>query len=227
MDKKQVRIYLKGLVMLAALAGVGIGLRAAGLDDALNERWIDAHIRNQGLYGWALFLAMAGVFTGAGLPRQIISFLAGYAYGFVGGTVIGTLGTALGCALAFFFARFLGRRFVVRRFSGKIGRVDDFLRDNPFSMTLIIRFMPVGSNILTNLLAGVSSVGAVPFIAGSTLGFVPQTLIFALLGSGFKVDFGWRVTLAVVLFVVSTWMGYALYKKKRRAAAIVNGEDEG
>lgn len=223
MDRKQARAYLKGLLLLAALAAVGLGLRAAGLDQALNERWIDAHIRGQGPMGWALFLLAAGVFTGVGLPRQIVSFLAGYAYGFVGGTLAGTLGTGLGCAGAFLFARFLGRRYVARRFAGKIGKVDDFLRDNPFSMTLIIRFMPVGSNILTNLVAGVSSVGALPFLAGSTLGFVPQTLIFALLGSGFKVDFAWRVTLAAALFVLSTWWGFVLYKKKR-AAAVINGD---
>lgn len=224
MDKKQVRTYLKGLVMLALLAGIGIGLRTAGLDEALDEHWIDAHIRGQGLYGWALFVLVTGVFTGVGLPRQIISFLAGYAYGFMGGTLAATLGTALGCAGTFLFSRFLGRRYVTRRFAGKIGRVDNFLRDNPFSMTLIIRFMPVGSNLLTNLVAGVSSVGSIPFIAGSTVGFIPQTAIFALLGSGFKVDFAWRVTLAVVLFIISTWMGFALYRKKRRAAAIVNGD---
>ena len=224
MDKKQARTYLKGLLMLAILAGLGLGLRAAGLDQSLNENWIDAHIRSQGMYGWGLFLLAAGLFTAVGLPRQIISFLAGYAYGFMGGTLAGTLATGLGCALAFFFSRFMGRRYVTRRFAGKIGRVDAFLRDNPFSMTLIIRFMPVGSNVLTNLLAGVSSVGALPFLAGSTLGFIPQTLIFALLGSGFKVDFAWRVTLAVVLFVLSTWWGFALYKKKRAAAAVINDD---
>jgi len=224
MDRKLLRTIVKGLIMLAALVGVGLALRAAGLDEAVNEHWIDAHIRGQGLAGWALFLGVAAVFTGAGLPRQIISFLGGYAYGFIGGSIAGTLGTALGCALSFFFARFLGRRMVKERFGGKIGRVDAFLRDNPFSMTLIIRFMPVGSNILTNLVAGVSSVGALPFLAGSTLGFVPQTLIFALLGSGFKVDFAWRVSLAVILFGLSTWLGFVLYRQKRAAAGIVNGD---
>ncbi|WP_461208849.1 TVP38/TMEM64 family protein [Desulfocurvus sp. DL9XJH121] len=223
MDRKQARAYLKGFAMLAVLAGLGLGLRAAGLDQALDEHWIDAHIRGQGLWGWGLFLLAAGAFTGLGLPRQIVAFLGGYAYGFLGGTLAGTLGTALGCALAFFFARFLGRGYVARRFGGKIAKVDAFLRENPFSMTLIIRFMPVGSNILTNLVAGVSSVGALPFLAGSTLGFVPQTLIFALLGSGFKVDFAWRVTLAAILFVLSTWWGFVLYRKKR-ASTVLNGD---
>lgn len=224
MDRKQVRTYIKGFLMFAIPVGVGFAVRAAGLDEVVNEHWIDAHIRSQGAAGWALFLGMAAVFTGLGLPRQIISFLAGYAYGFLGGTLAATLGTLMGCALSFFFARFVGRRRVQKHYGKKIGKVDAFLRDNPFTMTLIIRFLPVGSNILTNLVGGVSSVSALPFLAGSALGFIPQTVIFALLGSGFKVDFAWRATLAVALFILSTWWGFVLYRKKR-AANVLNGDD--
>lgn len=220
MDRKLIRTYAKGLAMLAALAGIGLAIRMTGLGEAFDEHWIDAHIRGRGVIGWALFLAMAGAFTSVGLPRQIVSMLAGYAYGFAAGTIAGTVGTAIGCGLSFFFARFLARGYVTRRFGTKIKRVDDFLKEHPFSMTLIIRFMPVGSNILTNLLGGVSSVRALPFLAGSTIGFIPQTLIFALLGSGFKVDFFWRVGLSVILFIVSTYLGFLLYKKKRTPSVI-------
>lgn len=223
MEARQIRAYAKGLAMLAVLVGIGLAIRMTGLDEAFDEKWIDAHIRGRGAAGWALFLAMAAAFTGAGFPRQVVSMLAGYAYGFAAGTLAGTVGTGLGCALAFFFSRFLARSYVTKRFGKKIKRVDDFLKEHPFSMAFIIRSMPVGSNILTNLIAGVSSVRALPFIAGSTLGFIPQTLIFALLGSGFKVDFFWRVSLAVVLFILSTYIGFVLYKKKK-APRIVNGD---
>jgi uncharacterized membrane protein YdjX (TVP38/TMEM64 family) len=84
--------------------------------------------------------------------------------------------------------------------------------------------MPVGSNILTNLLAGVSSVPALPFLLGSALGFVPQTAIFALLGSGFKVDLAWRVSLSAVLFALSTWLGWRIYRARRRDAALLDDE---
>ncbi len=221
---KQTRTLVKGFVLIATLVGVGLAVRRLGLDESLNEQWIDAHIRGQGALGWLTFLAVATLFTGAGLPRQIISFLAGYAYGFVAGTAIATLGTALGAAATFFYARFLGRSLVARRLGRRIAKVDAFLHDNPFSMTLIIRLMPVGSNILTNLVAGVSSVRATPYLLGSALGFIPQTAIFALLGSGFKVDFAWRVATSAILFALSTWLGWRLYRTKRRAAAALDDE---
>jgi uncharacterized membrane protein YdjX (TVP38/TMEM64 family) len=91
--------------------------------------------------------------------------------------------------------------------------VDAFVRDNPFSMTLLIRLLPVGSNVATSLAAGLSSVAALPFLLGSGLGFVPQTAVFALVGSGVNVDPVWRIGLGVVLFVLSGALGVYLYRR--------------
>ena len=51
-------------------------------------------------------------------------------------------------------------------------------------MTLLIRLLPVGNNFATSLAAGVSRVPARPFLLGSLLGYMPQTMVFALAGSG-------------------------------------------
>jgi len=223
-DPKQTRALVKGLILLLTLIGVGVLLRSLSLGRMVNADWIDQDIRGQGLAGLALFVSMGALFTGLGLPRQVIGFLAGYAYGFVTGTLMALTATAIGCAGAFFYARFLGQRFVTARLKGRIHRVNEFLKKKPFTMTLIIRFMPVGSNILTNLAAGVSSIRALPFLAGSTLGFLPQTLIFALLGSGFQVDPGRRISLSALLFLISAYFGFSLYRRHRSAGA-VNGDD--
>jgi len=92
---------------------------------------------------------------------------------------------------------------------------------------MVIRFMPVGSNLLTNLLAGLSSAPMWPFVTGSTIGFVPQTAIFALLGSGFKVDPTWRIAASIVLFLLSTWLGVALYRRHQKAADLAASTENG
>lgn len=219
-------------MLIASLVAAGLAARHLGLADALSEGWMDAHVRGQGALGWLTFLGLAALGTAVGLPRQVVSFLAGYVYGFLAGTLLGVAGTALGAALSFFYARVLGRGPVARRMArrdarngpGRIARADAFLARAPFSTALIVRLMPVGSNILTNLLAGVSSVPALPFLLGSALGFVPQTAIFALLGSGFKVDLAWRVSLSAVLFALSTWLGWRIYRARRRDAALLDDE---
>ncbi len=119
--------------------------------------------------------------------------MAGYAFGLGGGILLSTLASVLGCVLCFFYARLLGRELVMHRFAGRVRRIDDFLEDNPVTMTVLIRFLPVGSNLLTNLVAGVSSVPPLAFFAGTMVGYLPQTIVFVLLGSGIQVDPLWRI----------------------------------
>lgn len=218
----QFRAVFKALAMVAILAAVLLAVRHTGLGDILSADWIEAEVKGRGLTGILVFLGISTLFTAAGLPRQAVGFFGGYAYGFLAGTGLALAGTALGCAATFLYSRFFGRSFVARRHGGRIAKVDRFLGAHPFTMTVMIRFMPIGSNLLTNLLAGVSSVRASSFLAGSALGFLPQTAIFALLGSGFKVDPAWRITLAVVLLMISTALGVWLYRRNKNAATLTD-----
>ncbi len=205
------KLVLRGLALLAALAAVGFLMETLDVDKA----WIDADVRGRGMVGDLAFVAVLAVFTAIGLPRQVAAFLGGYAFGFAAGTALSLAATVMGCAIAFSYARFMGRDFVKSRFPGRVRRIDDFLSDNPFTMTLLIRFLPAGSNLVTNLVAGVSGVAALPFLAGSGLGYIPQMVVFALLGSGISVDPALRIALAVALFVVSGLIGVQLYRKHR------------
>ena len=74
------------------------------------------------------------------------------------------------------------------------------------------------SNIVTNLIAGVSGARATSFIGGSILGYIPQTVIFSLLGSGFQIDLEFRITLSIILFLASILLGLFLYRKYKRVA---------
>lgn len=213
---------VKGLVMIASLAAIGFGLNALGLGQALDTHWLDDEVVGHGLHGMAVFIGIGAVLAAVGVPRQLVAFGGGYAFGLWEGTLIALVAVTAGCVLAFFYARLLGRSLVAHRFGRRIGRLDAFLRSNPFSMTLLIRFLPVGSNVVTNLAAGVSSVPALPFIGGSAAGYVPQTVIFALLGTGVQVDPALRISLSVALFVASAVLGVALYRRARAARRAVS-----
>jgi len=129
-------------------------------------------------------------------------------------------------------ARFLARDLVAHKFPDKLKRMDAFLSENTFTTTLLIRFLPVGSNVLTNMLAGVSRAHALPFFAGSGLGYVPQMLIFALVGSGFAVEPGARLVVSILLFAASGALGVWLYRRYRDShrllnAGVVDADDVG
>ncbi len=214
------RAVIKGLGLMLSLALVGYLFDSSDLGNAVNEAWVDAHIRGHGLEGTLLFLAMGALFTAVGLPRQIIAFLAGYAFGLVPGTLIGTLAALLGCLVTFIYARSFGRSLLRERLGKRAARFDRFIHAHPFSMTLLIRLLPVGSNLLTNLAAGISSVRMTPFLAASFVGFLPQTLVFALVGSGITVAPTLRIGLATVLFLLSGMLGAYLYHRHRHGLGI-------
>jgi len=209
------KALVKGLILIGSLVLIGFVVKSTDVGSLFDKAWIDADIKGKGIAGEFLFYAAAALFTAVGLPRHVISFLSGYAFGFVAGTALALAATLTGCVIAFTYSRFLGRSLVSRHFPGKVRAIDDFLHDNPLQMTLLVRFLPVGSNLATNLAAGVSSVPAVPFFAGSGVGYIPQTLIFALVGSGVAVDPVFRIGVGGVLFVVSSLLGVHLYRQYR------------
>ncbi len=229
------RALLRGLILILTFVAIGFLIEGLGIKDALDTHWVDAEIRGKGLSGNALFVLMGGIAIGIGLPRQAVCFLGGYAFGFAEGLLWSSLASLVGCVGAFFYARFMGRGFIAARFPDRVARVDAFLAGNTFSMTLLMRLLPVGSNLLTNLAAGVSGVVAVPFFLGSLLGFVPQTAVFALLGSGIQVDPVFRIGASVILFVASGVIGVWLFQRYRHgrhldaateAALDEDGDDE-
>jgi len=211
---------LRGVfVMLTLVLGL-YAWKAADLSNALTPDWVDTHIMGQGLSGEMLFVGLVALATGIGLPRQVVSVLAGYAFGLILGSALALLGTGAGGVGAVYNARLLARAPMQRKFSGTVRKLDDFLHDNTFAMTLLIRMLPAGSNVATNLAAGVSSVRATPFFGGSALGYAPQTIIFALLGSGVAVDPVLRISLSVVLFVASGLLGVYLYRHFRHGKSL-------
>ncbi len=217
------RVLLKGLAVLLSLVAAGFLMQTLG--GSVDTDWIDSRVRGHGLSGELLFVLMGAGFTALGLPRQVVGFLGGYAFGLIEGTLLALAASTIGCGLAFGYARVVGRSFVKRRFGTHTARIDRFLAGNPFSMTLLIRLLPVGSNLATNLAAGVTSVRALPFVAGSAAGYLPQTLIFALAGSGVEVDPELRVTLSVILFLASGLLGVYLYRRYRRGRSLDDTPD--
>lgn len=207
-----------------------LGLVAAGV--ALRDLGLDARIAAAGENGPLAYLAAGTLACAFGVPRQVVAYAGGLAFGFWPGAALALLAEALGCTANFFTARRLARRWAERwlrrsgdggpgdggpgdgGLGGKLDRLDRFLSARTFTATLTIRLLPLGSNIALNLLAGVSGVAAGPFLLASVLGYIPQTAVFALLGGGVRVSQGVQVALAAALFAVSVGLGVLLLRRR-------------
>ena len=142
------------------------------------------------------------------------------------GGLISTLplfdGAVIGCMLTFFVSRLLLRPLIKRRYAQRIHRINDFLQDQPISKTIVIRLLPVGNNLLTNLLAGVTNVKGRHFLLGSGIGYIPQMAVFALMGKGIVVLSIWKIALSIVLFCFSTALSVRLFKQYKHSKIVAS-----
>jgi uncharacterized membrane protein YdjX (TVP38/TMEM64 family) len=224
------RAALLRLVALACgLTAAGLVLREIGLTP--DAGWVERWVRGRGLVGDLVFIAVGAAATAAGVPRQGVAFLAGYAFGALEGTTIALAAQMLGCAVSYGWARLVGRSWAERRLAGRFGHrlrpLRDALAGSPFAATLALRLLPVGNNLALNLLAGMAAISPVPFFAATALGYVPQTVVFALLGKGVRVDGAWQLALAVALFAVSAAIGLALLRRHRAGRAMEDAASGG
>ncbi|MGG5811880.1 TVP38/TMEM64 family protein [Falsiroseomonas sp. CW058] len=214
----------KLLVLAAGLVAAGALLREMG--GVPGTAWVDASIRDEGLWGELVFVLVGAAITAAGVPRQGVAFLGGYAFGAALGTLLGLGAQLLGCAASYGWARLLGRDWAERRMAGRFGHrlrpLRDALTANPFEATLALRLLPVGNNLALNLLAGLAGLKALPFLLGSAVGYLPQTVVFALLGKGVRVEGTWQLGLAVVLLAVSVGIGLWLLRRHRAGRALAD-----
>ncbi|MGD2137375.1 MAG: VTT domain-containing protein [Gammaproteobacteria bacterium] len=209
------RYLFHGLVVIAMMV-----VADYLLGDVIDRHWIDVHVHGRGVWGELLFLLVGSPVVALGFSRQVVAFLAGYGFGFGQGLLLSMLAVMLGCFMAFYLARLLLRGYLSRRLGRQIRMIDDFIHENTFAMTLLLRLLPAGSNLMVNLAAGVSSVKSPPFFLGSALGYIPQMVIFTLVGSGSRVDKFWQVAIATAMFVGATLLGVYLYRRFRHGRSL-------
>jgi uncharacterized membrane protein YdjX (TVP38/TMEM64 family) len=191
-------VIFRGLVVIVMLV-----LAALLLGDVLDRHWIDVYVRDQGVAGEALFVLVTGFLMSVGMSRQVVAFLAGYGFGFAPGLLLAMLAVVAACICSFYVVRLLLRNLLLRHYTKGISKVDAFIHDNTFVMTLMLRLLPIGNNLMVNIAAGASGVRALPFFLGSALGYIPQMIIFALVGSGSQVQEFWQVAIAMAMFVIA------------------------
>ena len=165
-----------------------------------------------------LFLLLGGAFAAAGGPRQAVSFFAAWLFGLAPGFGLGLAASGLACVVAYGFAR-LYAGWAKRIIRGRVDIAAQFWAANTFVLTMMMRLLPVGSNLLINLAAGVARIPLASFLTGSLVGYVPQTAVFALLGAGVNVGSTAQVALSAILFAASAGLGvwvYARYRKQIR-----------
>lgn len=160
---------------------------------------------------WPVFIVGAVVYTALGGPRQVLAFSCGFLFGGWQGALIGTLLTGVGAMLTMAVVHYLGFDWVRQKHAQKIELIKAVLAEDTWIWVCVIRLIPVGSNLVTNIAAALSDLRPVAVFFGSLLGYLPQMLLFAYAGSGIALHDSSQLWVSLVMLVLSTALGLYLY----------------
>jgi uncharacterized membrane protein YdjX (TVP38/TMEM64 family) len=186
-------VRLVALLMLAGAFGIGLlasaDLRAelALMLDLLAQGDAGAvrdYILSYGYWAPVISLAlMVAQALAAPVPSFVITFANGLAFGVFWGWLLSVAGHALAAAVCFWIARAVGRGLV----EGLVGRaglaaVDRWFTRKGVYAVFVARLLPGVGFDAVSYAAGLSGLRFSRFIAATTLGIMPQTLLYAYLG---------------------------------------------
>jgi uncharacterized membrane protein YdjX (TVP38/TMEM64 family) len=161
-----------------------------------------------------LFIVLA-ITTSLGLPRQVAALVAGINLGAFWGAIIATFAATLGCLITFTAARYAFSEKIRLKYPSQLTKVSLFISEQTFLKAVVIRILPLGSNFLTNIIAGVTQVSAKAFVGGSFVGFIPQMIIFSLAGSGIRLGANNEIIISGILFIIALLItAYLVHKHK-------------
>lgn len=119
-----------------------------------------------------------------GVPQFVLIAASVFAFGPVLGSSYAWVGTMISACLHFWLGRWVGAG-PVQRFGGKrVGQVVEFVSQNGFWSSLLVRVVPSGPFVLVNLALGVSRAQFMQFGIGTAFGILPKILAIAFVGQG-------------------------------------------
>jgi uncharacterized membrane protein YdjX (TVP38/TMEM64 family) len=174
-----------------------------------------------GVWAWLVFAVVGTGLVSIGLPRIVLAAVGGAMFGVIVGTLWSQVAMTLAILAPFLYSRHLGRDLVARRMGRRLQRFDELLGQHGFMVVLLIRLCPVGNNFLTNYLAGVTTIPLATFLAASFIGYLPESFIFALLGSGFADHPQLRLWGGAGLLVVFSLFFIWYFRRSKEGAKIL------
>ncbi|MDF2152923.1 VTT domain-containing protein [Vibrio sp. CAU 1672] len=213
---------VKLVLLLGLLLVVYIEYNSELWQHIADKNWIAAYVAQSGFRGSVGLVLSGAVFIGCGGPRQLIAFTFGFAFGWVSGLLLCLLSTLTGTVIGYGLAHWLLKPSFNRHFAERFTRFESFVKGDPFLKLLAIRLFPIGSNLLTNLFSGAAGVPFMAFITASIVGYLPQTVIFSLAGSGIGNASRYQVIVSIVLGAISLLLTHFLYKKYKKRHAVIS-----
>jgi uncharacterized membrane protein YdjX (TVP38/TMEM64 family) len=142
-------------------------------------------IHGQGAWGLVLVVALDAIICLLFLPGSALTLAAGFMFGILWGTIAASAGATLGATAAFLVARWMVRGWIEHRLAThpKFRAVDRAIGDQGFKVVLLTRLCSLFPYDLMSYLFGLTKVPLGRYVLATWLGRLPETLVWAYVGS--------------------------------------------
>lgn len=219
MSKKRERAIKAGLLVVWITIIIFAVSKYFELDIPLDEypQLIQDFIGQYGIWGPILYIVIYILRPLIFFPATLLTAVSGAVFGPWLGILYTIIGENLSANFAFLIARYFGRNFV-KKSEGSTGKkIDQFLNENGFITTLLMRLMYFPFD-LTNYACGLSSMRQRDYAIATFIGILPGLITFVLLGSSFMDP--QNLILTAITFVGGLVISYFLQKRHKKLAKL-------
>lgn len=173
-------------------------------------------------FGWAAWFVFTGLYALVALtpiPVTIMAVTGGFLFGVVIGSVLAVLGAFFGAWGAYWLARGLSKRTVLRMLGKHRPRMEDHLTSAGFEAVCVLRLMPGVPYWPVNYGAGAFGVRTAVYVPASLLSVIPGQISLVAVGAFIAepgILTGVQVLVAWGVVVVLTVLAYRLWRSARR-----------
>lgn len=181
---------------------------------SVNE--LQAQIEDLGWVGVVAFLALYAAVAMTPIPVTIMAITGGLLFGVIIGSALSVAGVLVGCWGAYWLARGLGRRTVVKLLGEHSRKIESNLHGAGFQAVCTLRLMPGFPYWPVNYGSGAFGIGQRTFLTASLVSTAPGQVSLVAVGAfiadpgivpGIVVGCAWAVVLIMTVWAYRAWKG--------------------
>ncbi len=201
-------------VWLSIILILFIALYTKGISFSTISAHIDTVLRKAGWLAPLLYILLYMLRPITFLPATILTILAGAIFGGIYGSVYTIIAATASAVVTYGIGNYIGKDGL-KKFTTSYPKSTTWLsrlQERGFLAVLLLRLAYAPFDIV-GYIAGATKVRLIDFIVATSIGIIPGTISFVLLGSSTKNTT--HLALAALFFIIGLGISYSIKKKEK------------
>ncbi len=220
-------LVIGGVLLLIAVALSMESVREQLFDiESIRQRLHPRGELGPRLMSYGIFAAGFAFLIAVGMPRVWVAIVAGSLYGALLGSAIGFVTTLIGASGTYILGKSLFRSVMRRRMGRRLSIWNQRFRENALRWTIYARLFPISNATLTSLICGACKIRFRDYFLANMVGFLPSTVVYAMLGSGAAKQNYWQFGVGIGAFMLAIAFQFWWVRRERSRLKAPKLEEE-